>query len=87
MNARLHIVSPSCRTSVVSPWGFSMECEFEYDAGEPPIWSPIDHAHPGSPPNAELIACKVGGIAITEMLTLDQRERIEEDLIQRMEGF
>jgi hypothetical protein len=70
MNARvpIRIVSPSCQTATVSPWGFRMECDFDFDAGEPAIWSPIDRAHPGTPPNAELIACRVGGVDITEML-------------------
>jgi hypothetical protein len=89
MNARipnLRIVSPSSLTSTVNVYGFDMECDFEYDAGEHPIFWPTERAHPGTPPNAELLACRVGGIDITEMLTSDQRAAIEVKLIRQMEG-
>jgi hypothetical protein len=87
MNARipLRIVSPHSRTAGVNVWGFRMEVEYDYDAGEAPIWSPIDRAHPGSPPNAQLLSCKVNGADITDMLSSDQRERIEEKLIEEMQ--
>lgn len=86
MNARFCIVAPFSYTSSVEPWGFPMECEFEYDKGEPPIWNPIDRAHPGAPPNAILMSCRVGGVEITDMLRECQRERIEELLIEQMEN-
>lgn len=84
--ARLRIVSPNSQTATVSPYGFAMECEFEYDKGEAQIFWPTEHAHPGTPPNAQLLACRVGGVDITEMLTSCQRENIEEKLVRECEG-
>jgi hypothetical protein len=83
MNARFHLVSPFTRTTSVNVWGFNMEVEYDWDEGEPPIWSPIDRAHPGSPPTACLLHCKVNGADITEMLNENQRERIEEEIIEQ----
>lgn len=83
---RLRISSPHALTTSVDVWGFRMECEYEYDAGESAIHWPTERAHPGSPPNAQLLACKVNGADITDMLSSCQRERIEEKLIADMEG-
>ncbi len=85
MNTRLVIVHPFTQSTVVSPWGFELATDFEYQEGEPPIRD-IEHAHPGYPPNAILVRCSVGGIDITEMLSLSQRERIEEAILAQIEG-
>ena len=82
--ARLRIVSTDSATAVVSPWGFDLECTYEYQAAEMPVLFG-DNSHPGSPANAQLLTCKVGGIEITDMLSNGQRERIEEALISQME--
>jgi hypothetical protein len=62
-----------------------MECEYDYDGGEPTIWWPTELAHPGAPPNVQLLVCKVGGQNIYDMLTLDQVERIEESILDQLE--
>lgn len=82
---RLRIVSSHAYQAVVYPYGFPMRCEFDYEEGEPPRWNDVYGGDPGSPPNAVLIKCEVNGIDITDMLSLEQRERIEEKLIQTME--
>jgi hypothetical protein len=87
MNARLQIVHPAHYTAVVSPWGFDMECDYSYDPGESANYDLRSNPAPGTPANAELIACRVGSIDITEMVSLCQREFIEEKLIEQMEGM
>lgn len=91
MNARadfpmLRLTSPNARTTVVAPYGFDLECEYEYDEGESPILWPTDFAHPGSPPNAALLSCKVNGAELMEMLSPTQIERIEEAILSQLEG-
>ncbi len=81
----IQLVSPYSRTTVVAPWGFAMECDYEYDEGEPEVRGSLEFSHPGTPPNAALLSCKVGGVDITEMLSLDQRDRIEEFILDQME--
>lgn len=67
-------------TTTVSPWGFPMEVTFEWDEGEPRTFS-----HPGSPPNAELLECYVGGVSIMRMLTADLLIKIEAACMDYME--
>jgi hypothetical protein len=80
------IISQRAKTAVVQPYGFPMECEYEYDEGEAPIYWPTELAHPGCPPNAELMACRVGGVDIYEMLKHEQIERIEDAILSQLEG-
>lgn len=82
---RLRIASPSSHTTVVSPYGFDMEVDYEYQEGEAPILWPTDDAHPGSPPNAVLLACRVGGEDIYPMLTSSQVENIEDAILEQHE--
>jgi hypothetical protein len=79
------IISPRARTAVVDVYGFPMECEYEYDEGEAPIFWPTEAAHPGCPPNAELLACRVGGVDIYEMLKPGQIERIEDAILEQLQ--
>lgn len=60
------------RTASVSYCGVSMACQYEYDPAEP-----ATYLHPGSPENAALVSCKVGGVDIFEMLTNEQQDEIE----------
>lgn len=83
MSARLQITSPFAMTASVDVWGFRMEADYEFDPGEPPIWSPIDRAHPGTPPNAQLLALRVGSINIFEMLRNDQIDAIETKILEQ----
>jgi hypothetical protein len=87
MNAPIRFSSLSARIARVEPYGFPMECEYEYDEGEPAIYWPTDAAHPGSPPNVTLLACQVGGVNVYEMLSNDQIERIEEAILELIEEF
>jgi hypothetical protein len=80
------IISQRARTAVVQPYGFPMECEYEHDEGEAPIFWPTEAAHPGCPPNAELLSCKVGGVDIYPMLSSSQIEWIEEKILDQLEG-
>lgn len=82
---RLRIASPSERTTVVAPWGFDMDCSFEYEEGEPPTISNGEFDHPGSPANVALLSCRVAGVDITEMLDNSQQERIEDRILDQME--
>lgn len=72
-------------TTTVFPWGFPMEVTFEWDEGESPIFWPTERSHPGSPPNAELLECYVGGVSIMRMLTADLLIKIEAACIDYME--
>lgn len=87
MNARipLRIVSPSSRSLTVAPWDFDIRCVYEYDEGEPMVWSPIDRAHPGTPPNAQLLEAWVGPVNIYDMLSSTQIERLEDAVLEAME--
>lgn len=72
------------RQATVSPYDFNMDCTFEYTEGEPLVmWG--DYPHPGSPAYCVLIACRVGGVDIYEMLDDKQIERIEALLLEEME--
>jgi hypothetical protein len=84
MNTRIAISSLRARTTTVAPYDFPMEVQYEYDEGEAPIFWPTEQAHPGSPPNAILLSCKVGGVEIYEMLSSSQIERIEEAILDEM---
>jgi hypothetical protein len=83
----LRIVSNRSHSMTVQPWGFAMECEYEYDPGEPTIWHPAELSHPGSPPNVALLSCKVGGVDLMEMLSFDQQERIEGVILDQLENY
>lgn len=87
---RLRLTSPYAHTVTVSPWGFEMECEYEYDEGESPVMWPTERAHPGSPPNVQLLSCRVGGVEIFDYiqnpwLSEKQIERIEELILRHIE--
>ena len=82
----LRITSPRAHSTVVSPYDFPMEVEYEYDEGEPPIIAYGEFDHPGSPANATLMSCKVGGVEIYEMLSSSQIERIEEEILEQLES-
>jgi hypothetical protein len=84
MNAR--VIGLSQFTASVSLWGVPMDCEYEYEEGEAPIYWPTDNAHPGSPSELTMLSCKVGGVNIMEMLSAKQQERIEEKLLEQHEG-
>jgi hypothetical protein len=81
----VRISSPRERTATVAPWGFDMDCSYEYDEGEPPTIQYGEFDHPGSPANVALLSCRVGGVDITEMLDLDRQERIEEAILNQLE--
>ena len=86
MNARIQLASLRSFSTVVSPYGFPMECEYEYDEGESPIFWPTEQAHPGSPPNVQLLSCRIGGVEVYDMLKPEQCERIEETILEQLEG-
>lgn len=88
MNARvlLRIASSRANTATVNVWGFDMEAEYEFEEGESGIWSDVTGGHPGSPPNAQLLGCLVGGVQIIEMLKPEQIERIEDVILSELEG-
>ena len=77
----------SQHTSIVDLWGFPITVTYEYDEGEPAIFWPTERAHPGSPPNAALLSCLIGGVEVLEMLSARQIDRIEEACINAMEGY
>jgi hypothetical protein len=83
---RIHLTSTRERTAVVAPWGFDMECSYEFDEGEPPTISNGEFDHPGWPANVALLSCRVAGVDITEMLDLDQQTRIEERILEQLDG-
>lgn len=83
----VRITSRFAQTATVEPYGFPMVCEYEWDEGESPIFWPTDAAHPGAPPNASLLSCKVMGVDIYDMLKPEQIERIEEAIIEQTEGL
>jgi hypothetical protein len=84
MNARLQITY-ACRTALVKPWGFEMECDYEYEPGESPCYDVDACPGPGYPANASLVACRVAGVDITDMLDVCQREFIEETILEQLE--
>jgi hypothetical protein len=71
---------------IVSIYGFPMEVEYDYIKGEPTIYWPTERAHPGCPTTVELLACKVNGQDIIDMLSSDQMDRIEENILEQLEG-
>lgn len=73
-------------STIVSPWDFEIEVNFDFDDGEPAIYWPIEHAHPGVAPEAYLVDAKVGGISIYQMLSPEQIERIENDILRQEEA-
>lgn len=83
--ATLRIVSADSQTATVSPYGFEMVCEYEFYPAEKEIRWPTEWAHPGSPATLQLLACKVAGVDIYEMLSLGQIERIEDELMENHE--
>jgi hypothetical protein len=84
MNARIQIIPQSFHKTTVNVWGFEMIAEYEYDPGESPCYDVESNPGPGSPPNATLCGCRVGGVQIVEMLSPDQIERIEEKILEQM---
>lgn len=81
----VRLSSPYARTMVVEPYGFPMLVEFEYQEGESAIFWPTEFAHPGSPDNAVLLSCKVGGVDLMDMLSSKQVDRIEEAILEALE--
>jgi hypothetical protein len=81
----IRISSPRANTATVNPYGFDMECEYEHDPGEPPIYSPAEIAHPGTPPDVQLLSCMVGGVDLMEMLSSPQIARIEDAILEQLE--
>ena len=82
----VRLTSPYEKTIVVSPWGFPIEASYEYDAGEPArISGGPDNWQPGTPPNAFLLSCRIEGVDVTEMISSDQRERLEEAILDALE--
>lgn len=71
-------------TAQVDPYGLGEEmvCEYEFEPGETQIFWPTERAHPGSPDNVTLLACKVGGVDIYPMLSNAQIERIENAILE-----
>ena len=82
---RIRLSSPRERTVTVAPYGFDMECGVEYDEGELPIYSPHEIAHPGTPPNAVLLSCKVNGVDLMDMLSSAQVARVEDAILEQLE--
>jgi hypothetical protein len=71
-------------TATVRPWGFDIHITFDYEPGEPPIYSPIDEAHPGSEPYAVILNAQIGGVEVYEMLTSGQLETLEAHALRAM---
>jgi hypothetical protein len=84
--ARLRIVADNMHRTTVAPYGFDMECEYEYDPGEEAIHWPTSAAHPGSPANVQVLVCRIGGVDVIDMLSFDQTERIEEEILKQLEN-
>jgi hypothetical protein len=80
----IHLTSTRERTAVVAPWGFDMECSYEYDEGEPPTIQYGEFDHPGTPANVALLSCKVGGVDLIDMLSLRQQNHIEESILEQI---
>lgn len=55
-------------------------CEFEFDPGEPAIYWPTEHAHPGCRPYAVLTRCTAGGVDILPLLSQETAANIEKEL-------
>ena len=84
----VRLSSPYARTIEVNPYDLEqpMVCEFEFDPGEDPIVTGgPDNWHPGSPPNVVLLSCRIGGVLVDDMLSLQQTERIEEAILEALE--
>ena len=71
-------------TATVRPWGFDIDITFDYDPGEPPIFSPIDEAHPGSEPYAVIMQAKIAGVEVYDMLGDKQLRVLEEHALRAM---
>lgn len=72
-------------TLTVSLYGFEMEVDVEVDAGEPPRFDSYDGGDPGWPAEAILLACRVGGVNVYDMLDNDQLSRIEEAVLRALD--
>lgn len=83
MNARIQ--SLTARETEVTYCGVRMVVSFEYEPEERALWSPVHGGIPGSPANAILISAKVGGVDIAEMLSNEQREHIEDLILEQMQ--
>lgn len=72
----------------VNPYDLAapMVCEYEYDEGEAPTIAYGEFDHPGFPANATLLSCKVGGVDLMDMLSSSQVERIEDAILEQLEG-
>lgn len=81
----IRLTSPYAKTIEVTVYGVPMTVSYEYDEGEPPLISNMEFAHPGTPANATLLQCFVNGVDITELLNLEQQERIEETILEKLQ--
>lgn len=73
--------------TVTTPLRFrdvEMIVEAEYDEGEPAIYWPTDAAHPGSPEDAILIRCLVGGVDVMPLLDDQAIRQIEREICWAM---
>lgn len=73
-------------TIELSPFGYPMELEYEWDKGELPILFPLDESHPGSPAGAVLIEARVGGHNIINELSFSHITFIEAAINKAKEG-
>ena len=73
-------------SAIVRPWGFDIEVTYDYDEGEPAIYWPTEHAHPGTAPAVFLQTAKHKGDSIYWMLDNEQIERIEDAILRQEEA-
>lgn len=85
MNARVHIVPQSSFTATVNYCGVEMECTYEYEEAEAACFDVERNPCPGSPANAVLCECRIGGVDVIDMLTVEQIERVEEKILESMQ--
>lgn len=81
----IRLISPNANTTVVAPWGFDIEVEYEHHEGCAPTYSPLHGWEPGEPPIVEVLSCSVAGVDITE-LALTQHDRIADAILEQLEG-
>lgn len=82
----IRLTSPYAKTIEVTCYGVPMEVSFEHDPGESPIVTGgPDNWHPGTPPNAALLSCRIGGVEVLDMLTAAQVARVEETILEALE--
>ena len=73
-------------STIVRPWGFDIEVTYDFEAGEPAIYWPTEHAHRGTAPAVFLQTAHVGGVNIFDMLDSEQIKRIEDDILRQEEA-